>query len=307
MTKLEQKTVKKSYTNLFLTLIGLIIAGLFLYLNNALIILKKSIPSPAAQASMMNNLSFLTIAQAKLDNQINQIQTNLITLQKNTHKKSDTWNLCQARYLLQIAQLKLMSSYDIDTATKLYNSALEFLKNEDLFKNITPYTSPASQQTLNDLLTILDKSKALINNLQTPVPSYQPKASHNLNANASNWIKLKKYLEKLIIIQHHKHSIQPLLSIQETKILRENIYLKLQTAEWSLIAKDEELYKSSIQKSINILTTNFTPESADILSNNLHLMQNTTIFNDQEQLQQLINEALNQLNTALAPSEDPTL
>ena len=228
--------------------------------------------------------------QENLNTKIHNLNTKVALLQKNILNENNELNIDKARFYLQTAALKIKTSYDFATAKSLYNQAVELLKIKPEFSDLAIYDTQTPSHNLVTLLSDLDTAIQMINELQSaPLPTYQPPPTTTSS-------KIIDKLKSVIIIRHHNEEIKPLPHDVELDIKRRDLALKFQTAQWSLIAKNQQLYEISLQQAQNIIENNFEKSSSQKLLTTIESLRATSIINDSKKLHQEIIKTLDQLN-----------
>ncbi len=141
MTSTEPQVLSTKSNKLYIiftTCICLVSLIISIYAIYTLISLQQNLQLQHQKLS--NSLATITNIHENLTNQIQQLRSKVQVLQKNIINKKTDWNLYQARFYLQTADLKVMTDYDLDPAIVLYTQALELLKLDSSFSALKPYT-----------------------------------------------------------------------------------------------------------------------------------------------------------------------
>lgn len=235
----------------------------------------------SAQTNFQNTLDRL----ASLNQ---QVQT---TLNQNNFKQED-WLLLKARYYIQLAQINAHWSTDYNSAIALLVQADEVLKQLNETKVFEIRQSLAKEMSqlkaipsldMAGVLSQLDAAQVSVDGLSiqsTSSENAEEKVTNN-STQVSGWrYRLQNSLDllgKLVVIRRDNEEIKPLLSPLYEALLKENIRLDLQEAQWAVLNKNSAVYEMVLKQAIDNLKRTFNPNS-----------QNTSaLLNQLDQLQQI--------------------
>lgn len=217
-----------------------------------------------------------------------QVQT---TLNQN-HFKQDDWLLLKARYYIQLAQINAHWSSDYNSAIALLVQADEVLKQLNETKVFEIRQSLAKEMAqlkaipnldIAGVLSQLDAAQVSVDGLSIQSSSSEnteEKVTNN-STQVSGWrYHLQNSLDllgKLVVIRRDNEEIKPLLSPLYEALLKENIRLDLQEAQWAVLNKNSAVYEMVLKQAIDNLKRTFNPNS-----------QNTSaLLNQLDQLRQI--------------------
>lgn len=264
-TKKTSRLTLISKILLLIIVAATIATGIFQYQNNkkTLALLTNSQKQIAAD---QKNIQQLQKNVADLSNQIRQHQTAFANLQLNPNDHTG-WVVAETNYLAQLANYNLVFIRDVPTTIALLKAADQRLAS----LNSAAYAQ--ARQLLADAIVALEAVPqvdvagllAQINALQmqaTQLPILQlasPTETLNndqqTNTVTPNWQSgLNKSLEtfqKLIVIRHSNHPVEPLLPAQQQAYLQQNIQLLLQQAQWAALRGQSTIYQASLQQAMD--------------------------------------------------------
>ena len=64
-------------------------------------------------------------------------------------------------------------------------------------------------------------------------------------------------LNKLVVIRHNEKPIEPFISPKFEALLKENIHLNLQEAQWAVLNNNPQIYQLVLNQAISTLKNNF--------------------------------------------------
>lgn len=185
--------------------------------------------------------------------------------------QTQNWQLLKARYYLELAQINAHWSKSFGATIAMLQQADQLLQQvndpkifdirQAIVKDIAQLQAlpkidiagllsqlDAAQNSLNNL-TILGESKAEI---------ISPEATQG---NLSVWrLRLQdsmNLLSKLVVIRRNDEDIKPLLSPAFEAILKENIHLNLQEAQWAVLNRNPQVYQLVLTQALTTLKKNF--------------------------------------------------
>lgn len=232
-------------------------------------------------------------AQISLHTQLEQLSKQLQTAMSQRFYQDQDWLLLKARYYLELAQINAHWSKNIDSTIMLLQQADFLLKQftdpkifdmrQAIAKDIAQLQA-IPRVDISGLLSQLDAAQNSINDLSIPLPamSKQPAAGNSVisNEKPSAWhLRLQEsmnFLEKLVVIQHHDQNIQPLISPLFTALIKENLHLNLQEAQWAILNNNPVVYHLVLEQAIKSLKMNFqqgNPKSSALIKKLIELQQ----------------------------------
>lgn len=218
-----------------------------------------------------------------LNNQFSELNKQLQTAMNQQLYQNQNWLLLKARYYLELAQINAHWSKSFSATIRLLQQSdqlLQQINDPQIFKlrqaiakdiaelhaipkvDIAGILSQldAAQSSLEKLniVSALNDSQsefAITNTSDTP----QEKASvwHLRFQDSINLLK------KLVIIRHHDEHIKPLVSPAFEALLKANIHLNLQEAQWAVLHDDPKVYQLVLTQAITTLKKNFNETSTN--------------------------------------------
>lgn len=237
------------------------------------------------QAQLLQQQQTQVLEQAQqqinqLNQQIQRLQTQFQTTQLQHHARADRWLLLTARYYLELATIAAHWQNDPSTTIALLQQADHLLSqaHDARLLNIRQAIAKeiaANQQIkpidFSGLLTRLDALQQIIatlpfkKSMALTAPSTPPSTNTAL---ALTWRerlqKSLQQLKKLVIIQHHDEAMQPLLTPAYEMMLRENIRLNLQAAQWAVLQQNPTVYQLSLQQAQTNLKRGFDEQAPSV-------------------------------------------
>ena len=216
----------------------------------------------ARQEQLAVNLNAMT---QRLQSQQKTLQSQLHALSKQveTHSNVDTtlnqpWVLKKARYYLELAQINQHWSTDNATTVALLEEANALLqpipderlisirqtlaKETESLKSITPVN-------VAEVMSQLSAAQTAV--LSLPLTPTAPTAKQTLST-ASTWRENLQtslnILEKLVVVRHHDPKEETTFSPLYQSLLREQLSMNLQNAQWAVLQNNETIYQQSLQQ-----------------------------------------------------------
>lgn len=216
-------------------------------------------------------------------------------LTERLYQKQD-WLLLKARNYLELAQINAHWSDDPKIAIALLQQADSILQGIAL-QPIFPIRQMIAKEIaqlqalpavdIPGILSQLDAAQVAVsklpvvdkNAIQTNADDNQQKTSPPVSAWKSHWQQSVSFLEKLIVIKHYDGDIQPALSPMHKTLLRENIRMNLQVAQWAVLRNNTRLYQQSLEQAVQNIERTFDTDtqSARSLRKQLTTLQQTTL------------------------------
>lgn len=258
-------------------------------------------------STLTTNTRALQKQQAETQTQLNTTQETLLSSKKNLQAlrtgmataqlergyQNNDWLLLKARYYLELSTINAKWSNDAPTTVALLHEAdalLAILHD--------PRTTPIRQAIAEEraewqaltpiditgLLSQLNASMQTMDRLTLKtIPSFSPPSppsSESTQKTATTWRDQLQaslhQLEHLVVIQHHDEAIQPLITPAYESMIRENIRLNLQEAQWAVIQHNEAVYQLALNQALESMKRVFDIKNPMTQS----LMRQLTVMQD---------------------------
>lgn len=212
-----------------------------------------------------------TALQAQFDDLNKQLQ---IAMSQKFYQNQN-WILLKARYYLELAQINAHWSTSFSSTIALLQQAdqlIQQLNDPKIFdirqaiaKDIA-LLQGVPQIDIAGILSQLDAAQQSLNTLTIPstLNNNKPEATTAPSTpqdKTSVWrLHLQdsiSLLNKLVIIRRNDEDIKPLLSPAFEAILKENIRLNLQEAQWAVLNSNPQVYQLVLNQAIAILKKDF--------------------------------------------------
>jgi len=248
----------------------LIVVGFTAYALYSVVILRKDITQQSKQ--LLEKVDILNAKQGKETTQLGDrlhqlsLQQEKITLldkqmqmvlQQQSYQASD-WGLLRARYFLELAQINASWTDDLQTSSALLNQADVVLENihdqrvYDVRKAIAEEKTQVDAAEKIDVVGVLNQLSAAQKTAthllarQIPLLTDNKEAAITNEKTSSVWrMRLDdsiQALKKLVVVRRVDESHQPLMTPDLAALLRENIQLILQEAQFAVLQHNEVLY-----------------------------------------------------------------
>lgn len=212
--------------------------------------------------------------EEKVQTQLNQFNENLEKIVQQSHFQKQDWQLMQARYYLEVAQINAQWSNDTETTLVLLrkaDSVLAEFKDQRFFavrQAIAKEIAAVEAIPRNDLpglLSQLDAVQDLVSNLPLRRPAFTMEDSNNNTSNPSEkttpWrAHLRNSLNKLsqlVVVRRNNDPYQPLLGPKEEGFARTLLRLNLQEAQWAVIQLNDSIYQFALKQAIKNIQLTF--------------------------------------------------
>lgn len=226
--------------------------------------------------------SLQTVQQSEqnFEAQINALAQKLFSLAQQHLPLSENRLLLKAQYYLEMAQIEAHWSNHHQTTIALLQQANQVLANlheTRIFAIRQAIHEEIVQiQTLEktDLPNILSQLDAIQNFLlRLPIHQAMPAPTqdeyHSTQPDEPStpptWRqKLKQNLQllrQLVIIRHQDDHIQPFLTTAQMTMVREEIYLQLQQAQWAVLRSDQTVYQMALNQAIQSIQRRLNPDA----------------------------------------------
>ena len=198
------------------------------------------------------------------------------------------WQLSEIKYLISLAQRKVVIDKDVNTAIALLKEADSVVVALDDPRAFKLRQTLASEINLLGNFKIVDEEKVLLQlneviknvyYLPVNVAPRQVKLEQEVSANINDWyenlkISLNNFLEKFIVIrkvEERKDFIPP----TQAEILKENIVLKLSLAQKAYYNSDIKIYKELL-KDAKLLIQHYFVANSQLVINSLKMLDTLT-------------------------------
>ena len=317
--KANQSTTKPTSRLPIITFIlSLIALGCSVYAINTIL---KPRSNPNKKTSQTLNqiqqfnttLTHVSQEQDTLDNRVTNLDSQVQSLLHQSSYSTKDWLLLKARYCIELAQINAHWGDDTETTISLMQEADSLLANnhdqrlfsirQTLAKEIaTLQAVPKVDQA--GLLSQLDAAQDVAATLPLkPVvmPVENTKNISDPTKTQSNWRERLqqnlKLFEKLIVIRRHDDAIVPLPSVAYEAMLRQEIRLNLQEAQWAILQNNEAVYQFALAQAVKNIPRSFALGNpiTEGLMKQLTELQKTHLTKNKP----LVNESLPLLNQVI--------
>lgn len=269
--------------------------------------------------------------QRELNNKIDAFSQQASTAAPMNNPSQD-WLLLKARYYLELAQINAhwVNNSDDQSSLALLQEAditLGQINKPELFK----IRQIIAQEMLtlkslkpidkSGLLSQLDAIQSEIDNLHiqestsssntNPIDSTQTITP--LVSTSSSWkTKLVASMNKLgalVVIRRNDEEIKPLLSPEFESLLKENLRLNIQEAQWAILNQNQVAYQLAIKQAINTLQRGLNKQllNSNTLIEQLNNLKQINLITEPIELGKalpLINELIEQKPFAKSESNN---
>jgi uroporphyrin-3 C-methyltransferase len=291
--------------------------------------LTQQIKAGEGQAtSMVNNLKNQT--ETLLNQQHESLNSLQVALADIKGRRPNDWLLAEADYLVKLAGRKLFLDKDVESATRLMESAdqrisalndpsLVPLRKEMTQDIVTLKAVPLIDReglairltTLQELVDKLPLANAILPD--APVVE-KAQVSEDINDWQENLVtSLKDFSEQFITFRTRDGNVIPLLSPKQHYYLKENIKGKLENAIRAIYTENGEVYQSSLKvandwaqqffKLDDANVEQFTQALTELGSKNIAVAYPVKLVS-QKALADVINERLRRDITSMTLQED---
>ena len=228
---------------------------------------------------LLDKLHDKELAVTNLKQEVTQLLSKSLESDRNQ-------SLNRARFFVEEAKYSLSIDYDFDHALKLLNAAKRLSQsvNEPVLETeISNHidTIIKIKNTLNykKIIQTIDNVSSEVNSLPNePLSTFTQKAVPTKVVNTES--KLNQVLsgfKQLIVIKHSSQPIQPLLTANEIKIIKDNISIKATEAQWALLRHQQTTYINSINSMINQLKKLSTHSNSVAILKQLKSLQSISV------------------------------
>ncbi len=224
---------------------------------------------------LASTIEMLSSTQTDLTDKLIMLNKNLTSALQERGYQNNDWQLLKARYYLELAEINAHWSENTQTTIALFQQADPLLINlhepqllavRQAIAQEIAQVQAAPILDITGLLTQLDAAQHMVATLTPKNPFSLTKANPTPTTeikSPSTWHEhlqaSLRMLEKLVIIRHHGEAIQPQLTPAYEVILRENIRLSLQQAQWAVLQKNQAVYDLSLKQAIDKINQTFDP------------------------------------------------
>lgn len=249
------------------------------------------------QATTREQTELLKKTQSQLQEQFGRLHQQLETTLNQQRYENQDWLLLKARHYLELAEI---NTHWGDS----YNASIALLQESDhILKEMnTPKIFDIRQAIAKDidqlksipaidmagLLSQLDAAQARVSELTIQSAGDESELEGENKAptlsNTPAWRSRLQdsihLLEKLVVIRHDNEEIKPFMSPWLESIIKENIRLNLEEAQWAILNRNPVIYQLAINQAITHLKRTFGSKSPDAaaLIKQLHQLQVTKII-----------------------------
>ncbi|REL31359.1 uroporphyrinogen-III C-methyltransferase [Thalassotalea euphylliae] len=218
-------------------------------------------------------------AISPVQQELAQLKALTLSLQQT---KNTPWQLKEAEYLIRVASRSLWLEQDAQLATRLLNEAddkLKATKNPEFLpvrklisQDIAALNLLPELATDDVILTLMGLAEQVnrlpiaMAHLPTPTEA-EPDlelsddiADYKENL-AKTWQKIANYF---FTVKRRASNVEALLSPEQQNILRQNLILKLQLAQWAVSQHKKALYQESLVKVNAWLSEYFDTDSPEV-------------------------------------------
>lgn len=175
---------------------------------------------------------------------------------------SAEWRRAEARYLLRIANHRLLMEYDVEGTLRLLEAADAVLADLDDFALHDVRARLADeiaalrgleQTDLQGLFLRLEAAKRELDQLPLRLPEYvaaKPAPAPAVTAN-DPWSVLKRQLAGMLEFRRLDSEVKPLLQPEEAVYLELNLRLMLERAQLAAVRREQLIYEASLATAID--------------------------------------------------------
>lgn len=250
--------------------------------------------------------------QANIHSKITHMNQEVQSSLNQLYYKNEDWLLLKARYYIELAQINAHWSNDYNSAIALLEQAdsiLNQMSDTKIFDIRQALASEIAQlkaiPTLDTvgILSQLDAAQTSINSLSNPSaraeinkenPSINSEPQTGWRAHLQSSLNL---LGKMVVVRRNEEQIKPLMSLEYEALIKENIRLNLQEAQWAVLNKNPKVYNLVLEQAITNIKHAFgnNNSNTEALINQIKKLQQVSFSQEQPQIGQalpLINQVL---------------
>ncbi len=218
-----------------------------------------------SRKSLEQQRRLMSAERTRMEQREVELRATIADLRKRLGKPDKRWMVAEAEYLIGIARRRLELMHDVKTAQAALAEADRRLVDTgdarwDVLRNdIARQMAALEEVRSNDrsaLLARLDELKPGLAGLETrvlageaaPAATVPEKVSgsaddHNLQNLGRD---LLQGLKESVRLRHHDRAVQNLVLSGQEDLLRQNLYLILETARLAVVQEDADLYRDSL-------------------------------------------------------------
>lgn len=247
-----------------------------------------------ARGSMQESITAMEArAQQKLQGLQETMNTQTAKVQALLSQpllQKDDWILLKARYYLELAEINAHWNAPTPTTAALLQQADTLLQplntqklmaiRQTLAKEIALLKAMQQVDTMG-ILSQLDAAQAMVNTLNVKTPyttaGLDTKKQNPTPQNTPAWrMQLQKSiatLEQLVVIRRQDEAIEPLISPLYEAMVRENIRMSLQQAQWAVLNSNQAVYQWALNQALHNTQNTFNQQDTNTTSFLRHLTQ----------------------------------
>ncbi|MFJ1269505.1 uroporphyrinogen-III C-methyltransferase [Legionella lytica] len=235
------------------------------------------------QAQLEAKAKMLEETRTTLQNQFGELNKQLQAAMSQRFYQNQNWLLLKARYYLELAQVNAHWGNSFDATISLLQQSDQLLLQlnepkvfeirQAVAKDIAELKATpkmdiagtlsqldAAQNSLEDL-----SIASTLSDMKPASPAAITPASRENKTSVwrLRWQDSMDVLSKLVVIRRNDEQIKPLISPALEAILKENIRLDLQQAQWAVLNKNTEVYQLVLNQAIKTLQKNFNESAAN--------------------------------------------
>jgi uroporphyrin-3 C-methyltransferase len=311
---------------LLLAVIALLCAGFTIYHNMFVAQERQAIQAEIntikqqqdeQNTTLTYKMSVFKRQQKKLQQAYLNLNKSLENAVQQSSFQNQDWLLLKARYYLELAQINAHWSANLATTQALLEQAdiiLAETTEQKIFSVRQAIAEEISQiKTLpkvdtSGILSRLDAAQNTVLNIPIKGVNTNPTQERNFQNDTTWKARFRNslsQLQKLVIIRHHDEDIVPLLSTEQASLIRENIRLNLQEAQWAVLQQDEAIYQLTLKQAIANIKRSFevNAENTRSLLQQLQILINIKLSQEKPS----IDQSLSLLNQIIAAPKPPPI
>lgn len=211
-------------------------------------------------------------AKATLQTKFDELNQQVHTAMSQRFYQNQNWLLLKVRYTLELAQINAHWSNSFSSTVALLQQADQLLHQvnapkvfdirQAIAKDIAQLQA-LPKVDVAGVLSQLDAAQNSLNDLSLPATLSDNKstAPESPTGTTSVWrLRLQdsmSLLNKLVVIRRNDEHIKPLISPALETLLKENIHLNLQEAQWAVLNNNPRVYQLVLNQAITLLKKNF--------------------------------------------------
>lgn len=270
------------------------------------------------QILMNQQINRIIKRQAQLEQIIHSDNERLAAALEEHRYQTDDWLLLKIRYYLELAAINQQFGDNTAMSSALLQKAQLLLTNQHDARFYPIMQAIADDKAALELAPSIDKAALLaqlnaaywmVQQLKIKIPSLSNSVSSSPNnqPNKNHWQQWLDQslaqLKQLVIIRHHHDTIQPLIALTDEAIIRDNIYLTLQQAQWAVLQSSQPVYDKALIQAIHDIEqiSDRTNHQTTVLIQQLTQLQSIE-FNKKQPVSQKSIALINELIQTNQPS-----